>query len=352
MRVLVVGAAVVVVTAGLAVPAQATERTITYRGYELTVPADWPVFDLATEPSTCVRFDRNAVYLGTPGAEQRCAASVKQITDAVLLEPSAKGVQVTVTGDRLGIPSTRVEEPAAAPVLKTVQPGVFTGPGFDTCAAPSQRAMDAWLGSPFRAIGVYIGGIHRACAQPNLTAGWIGRQVRNGWHIIPTYVGIQAPCTSFRHRVSTDQGVARTQGREGANDAIAAAAALGLEPGTVIYNDMEAYNTADGACSSGVMAFLSGWTDQLRERGYRSGVYSSAGAGITNLVHNYDNRGYSRPDHIWFAWWNDRADVDGGRFLPNDKWRQRRIHQFDGDHEESYNGVPINIDTNYLDVRS
>jgi hypothetical protein len=167
---------------------------------------------------------------------------------------------------------------------------------------------------------------------------------------MPIYVGLQAPCTSFQHKVDLDQGIARQQGRDGAADAVKHAGALGLAAGSVIYNDMEAYNIGDGPCSAGVMSFLSGWTDQLHELGYRSGVYSSASSGITDLVRNHDNAAYSRPDHVWFAWWNGQADVNGGRFLPADLWTGGRIHQFLGGHDESYNGVGINIDSNHLEI--
>jgi len=210
--------------------------------------------------------------------------------------------------------------------------------------------MDAWLASSFRAVGVYIGGIHRACAQPNLTFTWVAAQARKGWHIVPAYVGLQAPCTSFRYRLDPDQGIARNQGRDAANDAITLAGQLGMTNGTVIYNDMESYNTADAGCSGAVMSFLSGWTDQLRERGYQSGVYSSAGSGITDLVRNYDNRAYSRPDHVWFGWWNGQTNADGGKYLPPDRWPGQRIHQFQGGHDESYNGAAINIDSNFINI--
>ena len=33
--------------------------------------------------------------------------------------------------------------------------------------------MAAWAASPYRAIGVYIGGANRACSQPNLTSSWV-----------------------------------------------------------------------------------------------------------------------------------------------------------------------------------
>ncbi|MBE1466301.1 DUF1906 domain-containing protein [Kibdelosporangium phytohabitans] len=352
MRASIAAVGVLTLAATLTSPANATaERTVSYRGYELSVPADWPVIDLTADPTQCVRFDHNAVYLGKPGADQRCAVRTGPTTDAVLVEPVGERTRVTVSGEKYASLATRVDENVAPAKVRSVQPGVYSGLGFDACAAPSQAAMDAWLGSGHRTVGVYIGGVHRACAQPNLTPGWVGAQVKKGWHLIPTYVGLQAPCTSFQYRIEPDLNRARTQGREAAADAIAQAARLGMDPGSVIYNDMEAYNIGDPPCSAAVLAFLSGWTDQLRERNYRSGVYSSASSGITDLVRNHDNRAYSRPDHVWFAWWNGQANVDGGRFLPGDRWAGQRIHQFLGGHDESYNGVTINVDSNFLDLR-
>ena len=44
---------------------------------------------------------------------------------------------------------------SAAPAART---GVFTGYGFEACNAPSTDALTAWLASPYRAVGIYIGG--------------------------------------------------------------------------------------------------------------------------------------------------------------------------------------------------
>lgn len=69
------------------------------------------------------------------------------------------------------------------------------GRGFDACAAPGPAAMSAWMSrSPYRAVGIYIGGADRACAQPNLTAGWVSRQAAEA--------GISFPCMLAR-RLST-----------------------------------------------------------------------------------------------------------------------------------------------------
>jgi hypothetical protein len=66
-------------------------RTISYHGVQFDVPADWPVYDLAADPSTCVRFDQHAVYLGTPGTDMVCPANVIGRADALLVQPTDDG---------------------------------------------------------------------------------------------------------------------------------------------------------------------------------------------------------------------------------------------------------------------
>jgi hypothetical protein len=63
------------------------DQTISYHGYQLRVPASWPVYRLAHDPSRCVLFNRHAVYLGRPGANQRCPAHAFGKTEAVLVQP-------------------------------------------------------------------------------------------------------------------------------------------------------------------------------------------------------------------------------------------------------------------------
>jgi hypothetical protein len=102
----------------------------------------------------------------------------------------------------------------------------YHGLGFDTCTAPSTAQMQTWRRhSPYRAIGIYIGGSDEACAQPNLTARWLRREAAAGWHFLPMYVGPQA---DFRELSATPGH----QGRAAANDAVAQAERLGLGPGT------------------------------------------------------------------------------------------------------------------------
>jgi hypothetical protein len=47
---------------------------VAFAGYTIDIPANWPVYRLTRDPYRCVRYDRNALYLGQPGANQRCPA--------------------------------------------------------------------------------------------------------------------------------------------------------------------------------------------------------------------------------------------------------------------------------------
>jgi len=227
------------------------------------------------------------------------------------------------------------------------QPGeVYTGLGFDGCATPSSAQMSAWSGTSYDAIGIYIGGTNAACSQGNLTAGWVSQQSAAGWHLIPTYVGLQAPgnscgCSAISSASATSQGAAA------ARDAIAQAQALGLGSGNPIYYDMEAY-TPGTTVSPTVLTFLASWTTQLHANGYKSGVYSSADSGIVDLVSQVGTS-YPEPDDIWVARWNElknTADPD----VPSSDWAShQRLHQYDGGHDETHGGVTFNIDGDYLD---
>ncbi len=64
-------------------------RTVAYQGVEFDVPADWPVYDLSADPTTCVRFDVHAVYLGQPGPDMQCPTGLVGRAEAVLVEPAA-----------------------------------------------------------------------------------------------------------------------------------------------------------------------------------------------------------------------------------------------------------------------
>lgn len=319
---------------GSALAAPGNTRTLEFGGQKVEVPASWPVFHLAEHPNMCVRMDRKAVYLGRPGSEQRCPSSAMGKRRAILVDPGAPAREA-----RAGA--------SAAPSRARVSSSNFTGLGFDACAAPSSQAMAAWGSSPFRAVGVYIGGLNRACSQPNLTASWVAAQTANGWNLIPTYVGLQAPGSSCTSCAMLSPSRAIAQGQEAADDAVADARAIGIGTGNPIYYDMESYSRTSTATNS-TLTFLAAWTDQLHALGYESGVYSSSASGIADLVSRLGTT-YSQPDNIWMANWNGIKSADDP-YVPATAWSQhQRIHQYLGGHNETWGGVTINIDSNYVE---
>jgi Rv2525c-like, glycoside hydrolase-like domain/Putative peptidoglycan binding domain len=383
-------------------------RTVSFHGYRIAVPSQWKVVDLAARPHACLRFDRPAVYLGHAGDQSACPAhliggapglqiepldahSAAELTRSTVLSSPAGAVRtgqlprhgpVSIAVRGAGVLLTAVYAPrsatavtaalasgrvlanahpaatrsgAAAPAAPTAavnEPGSYLGRGFDACTAPSQAAMNAWLaGSSYAAVGVYIGGLNRGCSQPNLTAAWVAQQVHSGWHLIPTYVGLQAPCTSFYNRMSSDPATARAQGRAEARDAVSRATGLGIAAPSTVYSDIEGYNSTISSCVAAVLSYVSGWTHVLHASGYKAGVYSSGASGISNLSANYNSTAYLRPDNIWLAWWNYAADVNGGSYVPDTQWsNHQRVHQYVGNSTEAYGGYRINIDQDFLDV--
>ena len=329
--------ALVLATALLAPAATASAasqegRSVHFRGHEVRVPAGWPVYRLAAHPRMCVRLDWRAVYLGRPGANQRCPSQAVGRRRAILIDPPAA--------------RARAQGSTAAPARLSVASD-FTGLGFDACTTPSSRTMSAWATSPYRALGVYIGGANRACAQPNLTASWVGEQVGAGWRLIPTYVGLQAPTSSCTSCAKLSTALATPQGEAAARDAVARAQSAGIGPGSPIYFDMEAY-TRTSSASNATLTFLAAWTTELHALGYVSGVYSSSASGIADLAGEVGT-GYPLPDDIWTANWNGAQNTIDP-YVPATAWaRHQRLHQYRGGHNETYGGVTINIDNDYVE---
>ena len=209
--------------------------------------------------------------------------------------------------------------------------------------------MSAWGSSPYRAIGVYIGGLNRGCSQPNLTASWVSEQTAAGWSVIPTYVGLQAPTSSCSScaKLSTSAATAAAQGTESADDAVEAAKLVGIGEGSPIYFDMESY-TRTSSATNATLTFLGAWTTRLHALGYDSGVYSSSASGIADLAGKLGST-YPLPDDLWIANWNGRTSTEDP-YVPATAWADhQRIHQYRGGHDETYGGVTINIDNNYVE---
>ncbi len=256
--------------------------------------------------------------------------------------------------------------PVRADADNVATPGNFTGYGFDQCVAPTQQAMNAWLrSSPFLAVGIYISGDSRGCrTQPNLTPRWVSNQLSRGWRLLPITLGPQASCHPSFPRYRDDKTInprpgaagtyraARRQARREATGAVAAARALGIVKRSTLWYDLEGFDVTQRHCRESAIAFLSAWTTRIRALGYVSGVYSSAGSGIKMLDQARVNRPDEvvLPDRIWIARWDGKANTRTD-YIRDDGWLPgNRMKQYLGGHDETWGGVTINIDRNWLDL--
>ncbi|WP_433160605.1 glycoside hydrolase domain-containing protein [Kribbella sp. CA-247076] len=252
----------------------------------------------------------------------------------------------------VGPSSTAVAEPTTPITYASGTTATrFTGLAFDTCTAPSVAQLSAWKASPYKAIGIYIGGVNRSCAQPQLTPSWVSSVTRMGWRLIPIYVGFQAPCTFRTTAVKMTVPSATFQGGLLARDAVKVARALNLLPGSAIYNDMEHYDATDATCKATVLRFLSAWTKELHRLGYLSGVYAHQNSGAPHLAAAYNSSSYARPDALWIARWDGNSSLTGWPTVPNTFWAVgQRGKQYLGDHNETHGGVTLNIDSDRFDA--
>jgi hypothetical protein len=263
--------------------------------------------------------------------------------------------------------STTVLTPSAGSATANVAtPGSLRGYGFDQCLAPTQKSMNVWLRqSPYLAVGIYISGASRACkVQPNLTPTWVTTQLHNGWKLLPITLGPQAPCNPRFPRYGHDRvidndpgkhgrfGKANTQGAAEADKTVTRAKALGLSPGSTMWYDLEGFDVTNTRCRNASMAFLSGWTREIHALHYVSGVYSSAGSGMVMLDEARIDHPtmYHLPDQIWIARWDGKANTSTS-YIRADGWRPGgRMKQYVGGHDETWGGVTINVDRDFLDL--
>jgi len=252
---------------------------------------------------------------------------------------------------------TASSSPAMTAAPTDPSPGTYAGSGFDHYTAPASDLMAAWLGtSPYRAVGIYIGGVNRFDqVQPQLTPAWVSIQQSAGWHLVPIYFGLQPYCTTSSKPHLFTAADAATSGRAAADDAVVKARALGLAIGSTIFNDIEAYDPNDSVCGTAVLTFQSRWTARLHDFGFFSGFYSSLASGVRDQVAAYGSTAYVRPDYLWFARYDGVATVTDPA-IPGTYWLHRRIKQYLGGASETYPAPPdpggqtLSVDRDQFDV--
>lgn len=283
------------------------------------------------------------------GAAAAPGTSAGSASGAAAPGPSAAPqAQSGATQSVMTVAAKKTSRAATTATGSQLAPMIGSGLGLDTCTVPSAATLTSWLVSPYRVVGTYLGGMNWACDYGDFSVSWIHRVAAEGWRFVPIWVGRQAPCTTVQGAAVIDPSDATAEGQADASGAVDAARAFGFGRGTPIYFDMEAYNATPG-CTSAVLDFLAGWTQELHAAGYVSGVYSSASSGIEDLAGQYTHRGYARPDVIWIADWNGEPVLTDSA-LPDSYWEDhQRLHQYSGPHTETWGGATLQLDTDAVD---
>ena len=282
-------------------------------------------------------------------------------TRSWLVLPLATLLALVLSGTLLTTPAH-----AANPVT----PGNYRGLGFDQCEAPSQSAMSTWIKkSPFRAAGIYISGASRACQrQSNLSATWVRRQLAAGWHLMPITLGPQASCSTryprYGSRIdptinpSTTERVRRCPGPGQARGPARSPSGTQPRPRARQHPVLRPRGLRHPQehllhpVSHPVPARLD--TARCTAYGYASGYYSSAASGMRMMDDQRVKAGntITMPDQIWIADWDGKANTSSSLHPQQRMAAVRPAKQYQGGHTETWGGVRINIDRNYLDLRT
>ena len=238
-------------------------------------------------------------------------------------------------------------------VINTSSVIVASNQGFDDCGLPNASQMQTWWDeSPYLTVNIYLGGVSAACPMQR-DAGWLYDVSQQGWSFILTWVGPQAPCTSFNHPMSRNVATAKQQGRDNADAAVAKAREKGFLGDLVIYYDLESYSNGkdDSGCRAAVASFMQGWVERIHELDQRAGGY---GAACTSFMYEWADNA-DPPDDVWFAhWYTNDYDKDATVWdvpcIGNELWaNNQRLKQYAGVHNETWGGLKKSIDSNVLD---
>ena len=225
--------------------------------------------------------------------------------------------------------------------------------GFDGCqknpvtgkftSQPSVSQMSAFFrGTSLWQYYLYLGGSDALCGGPNsgVSASWVGSVLTQGWGLVGIWVGPQC-CSNTSGWIPYNLTSARSLGVSQANGAIAQAISWGLsEPFFPVVYDFES-TPSNGVAAEN--AFLGGWDSQIDAEGFTAGAYgSTCGSGVENWA------GASpAPSFVWPADYSHGSNsVWGLSCLIDGDWLDdQRHHQYRGGHNQSYNSVTLNTDS-------
>ena len=257
---------------------------------------------------------------------------------AILVDPARRASQarrparVAPTGARS--PAARTTTPASAstPARRPRRGRCRPGPPRPTGRSASTSAA-----------------LNRGCSQPNLTASWVAEQVAAGWHLIPTYVGLQAPTSACTSCAKLSPSLAsRSQGTEAADDAVADAQSIGMgagQPDLLRHGGLHAHLERHRA----TLTFLAAWTDAAARARLRLRRLQ-----LQRLRHRRPRPPGRRHATCCPTTSGSPTGTAAQNALdpyvpPTPGPTHQRIHQYRGGHDETYGGMTINIDNNYVE---
>ena len=237
--------------------------------------------------------------------------------------------------------------PARRPSART---GVFTGYGFESCNAPTTEALTAWLASPYRAVGIYIGGVNRTCANAELTSTWVAAALARRLEPDPD---LRRPAGAVRRRTRErarfTAANAQSQGLAAADDAIARAHAdrpPGGQPDLLRHGGLRAQGRRVHAGGADVRLGLG---RPSCTRAATSPASTAAPPRPRATCRRSPARRRARTTS-GSRTGTASESVFGDPYVSDALWtNHQRIHQYRGGHKETWGGVTINIDNDYVD---
>jgi photosystem II stability/assembly factor-like uncharacterized protein len=227
--------------------------------------------------------------------------------------------------------SAFIHNPAHSNSVANISPSITPSPlsisvhlGFDKSRVLGVGDMQTWWNSsPYFDTSLYLPGSPNRGTDPLLNSAWVNGVESQGWGLFPIWFGLQAPCVlgSFT-TFSSDTSTAQAQGISEADAAAAAAQALGLN-GTILYHDIENYDTGSVSCRAAVTAFLSGWVYEAHIDGFQAGVYGNPAPASLDF-----SQALPIPDDMWVARYDNRVTIWGLGALADSPWMtDQRMHQ-------------------------
>jgi Domain of unknown function (DUF1906) len=234
---------------------------------------------------------------------------------------------------------------AAVPEPARANFGISQNKGIDACDLQNSisNAQAFWTNTPYYNIGLYLGGSSAGC--PVQSASYANQLVSMGWDLLLIWVGPQAPCRpAARTHFSTDPSTAYNQGRNEATAAYTKLLNFNLSiVDTPITYDLESLTNYNSQCLAAAKSFIQGWVDQLHvQTAQKAGLYGSVcGSALSSFATLSPP-----PDYITGADWGTTPHTSTMNCVPSSYWTNFQRHkQYQGDHNERWNGVSISVDS-------